>query len=117
LTLGKSVEMTMHGMTLFAPIFLILAGVDPAHAGWVSIEARADWGGRDFWCSPGAQPEHNVCNVNRRGYVATCWDDRNEGWPFPNCTGYRSWCTYKHITLTTPPDGKAPPGDVYVCTP
>jgi hypothetical protein len=96
---------------------------------WVDTGTNADWGGRDYAYTSTSFPKYNVketvlCDANRVGYVATCWDARSNGYPsnialtdIPAGTAPAQWCTYKdnQIRLSTPPDGRAPAGRVYIC--
>lgn len=95
---------------------------------WFDTKMSADWGGRDRAYSKDSIPKYSVsgadlCNENRLGYVAVCWDTRPNGYPVgvPNDLNGAitpSWCTYKgpEIELATRPDGNAPPGRVFLCS-
>ena len=96
---------------------------------WTDTGTSADWGGRDYAYTSNSIPKYSVkdaalCDANRVGYVATCWDARPNGYPpnvsltdIPLGTSPAQWCTYKdnRIRLSTPPDGGAPAGRVYIC--
>jgi hypothetical protein len=95
---------------------------------WFDTSISADWGGRDRASSNGSIPKYSLpatdlCNDNRIGYVAVCWDTRPNGYPanvptdIPGGSSPPNWCTYKgpEIRLATPPDGRAPPGRVFLC--
>lgn len=94
---------------------------------WVDTGLNADWGGQDYAFTEGSAPKYQVkdmklCDDNRIGYVATCWDSRPNGYPAVALTDVASgakpeqWCTYKNsaIHLSTAPNGAAP-GRVYIC--
>jgi hypothetical protein len=97
--------------------------------GWSDTGTNADWAGRDYAFTSTAIPKYDVrgvtlCSANNIGYVAVCWDQRPEGYPtgidvtdIPTGGKPPRWCTYKdnRVKLSTPPDGHAPPGRVYVC--
>lgn len=95
--------------------------------GWVETEVQADWDGRDIAYTKGIIPRLSVafdglCNQERSGAVAVCWQDRRGGYPPGVPSDFKgvspAWCTYKNasIQLNTPPDGRAPPGIVFVCS-
>jgi hypothetical protein len=97
-------------------------------AAWFDTTLSADWNGRDRASSNGSIPKYglpvtDLCNENRIGYVAVCWDTRPNGYPrdvptdIPGGSSPPTWCTYKgaEIRLATPPDGRAPPGRVFLC--
>ena len=95
---------------------------------WFDTTISADWAGRDRAFTKESIPKYSVsgadlCSENRLGYVAVCWDTRPSGYPggVPNDLNGAitpSWCTYKgpEIRLSTPPDGRAPPGRVFLCS-
>jgi hypothetical protein len=89
--------------------FLTIAAGE-ARTEWKSTGIRADWSGRDFACSEGPKPSPELCNAGTRGFVAVCWSSRQTG----ECNNKAQWCTYKKVTLETPPDGSAP-GELYIC--
>jgi hypothetical protein len=96
---------------------------------WVDTRTNADWGGRDRAFTATDLPKYRVgdevlCDENRAGTIATCWENRPEGYPGGNlptdinrAQAPAKWCTYKDstINLGTPPDGRAPKGRVYLC--
>jgi hypothetical protein len=96
---------------------------------WVDTGTNADWGGRDRAFTSGTIPKYVVqetrlCDENRAGTIATCWENRPDGYPPGNiptdinlAKPPSQWCTYKDstINLATPPDGRAPRGRVYLC--
>jgi len=93
---------------------------------WVDTGTSADWGGRDSASTFGLIPKYSVattrlCDENHAGSIAVCWDNRPSGYPSGVATDITGltpqWCTYKDssIRLSTSPDGKAPPGRVYLC--
>jgi hypothetical protein len=93
---------------------------------WVDTGLQADWGGNDRAFAKGLTPRYRVlttelCGDNDLGLVATCWDNRLGGHE-PNVPSDvdqsdREWCAYKNKTVkvTTPANGGAPPGRVYLC--
>lgn len=92
---------------------------------WVNTEAIADWTRRDFASTSGLLPKYTVagtalCDENRLGAVAVCWEDRQVGYPQGVPTDIsgtpRQWCTYKQSTVrvSTPTDGGATTR-LYVC--
>lgn len=93
---------------------------------WIDTTSSADWGGRDVASTTGLIPRYRVkdmrlCDENRNGSIAVCWDNRPNGFPAGVPTDISGapaqWCTYKDssVKLSTPPDGRAPPGRVYLC--
>jgi hypothetical protein len=122
---GQLVDPTKHdkGPAAEAP------AINTSQINWVDTGTNADWGGRDYAFTSGSFPKYKVketvlCDASRVGYVATCWDARPNGFPssitltdIPAGTAPALWCTYKdnQIRLSTPPDGKAPAGRVYIC--
>jgi hypothetical protein len=94
---------------------------------WFDTLSQADWGGRDIAYTVGLLPQYKsttgqiLCDGSRLGNVVTCWDDRPDG----RAAGVDStvpldakvWCAYKDssIKVSTPPDGHAPPGHIFVC--
>jgi hypothetical protein len=93
---------------------------------WVDTGTSADWGGRDVAFTAGIIPKYSVkstklCDENHPDAIATCWDNRPNGFPFGTPTDVTGtpaqWCTYKDssIRIFTPPDGHAIPGRVYLC--
>jgi hypothetical protein len=94
---------------------------------WVDTGTKADWGGRDVAYTVGLTPKYKVkdtalCDENHIGSIATCWENRPNGYPAGvNATDVAGapaqWCTYKDssIGLLTPPDGAAPRGRVFMC--
>jgi hypothetical protein len=102
---------------------------DNSNIYWTDSGTNADWGGRDYAYTSSPVPKYRVkdaslCDANRVGYVATCWDARPNGFPpnvdltdVPRGTTPAQWCTYKdnQIRLSTPPDGHAPAGRVFIC--
>jgi hypothetical protein len=103
--------------------------VNASQLNWIDTGTNADWGGRDYAYTSTSRPKYTVkettlCDAGKVGYVATCWDARPTGFPpnvaltdVPAGMAPAQWCTYKdnQIRLSTPPDGKAPPGRVYIC--
>ncbi len=94
---------------------------------WVDTTTSADWGGRDVASTTGTIPKYRVkdmplCDENHMGSIAVCWDNRPNGFPGGVPTDLSGapaqWCTYKDssVKLSTSPDGRAPPGHVYLCT-
>jgi hypothetical protein len=86
---------------------------------WVSTGTKGDWGGRDIAFTAGSEPRYDLkgmvlCDENRDGSVAVCWDDRPTGYPLGRPTDVLgappNWCTYKdsNVRLSTPPDGRSP---------
>jgi hypothetical protein len=96
-------------ITLTASVMCLIAAREAA-AEWKPTGIWADWGGRDFACSPGQIPKPELCSAATKGLVAVCWPSRRTG----ECNNAVQWCTYKKVTLSTAPDGSAP-GEVYVC--
>ena len=90
------------------------ASVNARDPVWTNASTSADWGGHDYGCSPGNRPKANFCNSHHSEHVAVCWSNRATGWPFRECQGKSTWCTYKDVNLSTPPNG-ASPGQVWVC--
>jgi hypothetical protein len=86
------------------------AAQTPQDVFWRDTGMQADWPDRDFSCTQGASPNSQLCNAGTRGRVAVCWLNRRTG----ECGGATAWCTYKDLTLDTPPTGVSP-GRVYVC--
>ena len=97
----------------------------PAFA-WVDTNRRLDWGGNDRAFSSGFLPKPSVggmtlCDGSNVGMVATCWENRPNGYPLgtpTDVTGQpRMWCTYKNhnVNLDTPPNGAAQLGLVHEC--
>jgi hypothetical protein len=48
---------------------------------WVDTGTNADWGGRDYAYASTSVPKYslkdtNLCDANKIGYLATCWDAR-----------------------------------------
>jgi hypothetical protein len=95
---------------------------------WVDTGLSADWGGQDYASTESSTPKYQVkdtklCDDNRIGYVATCWDSRPSGYPAVRLTDIspgakpEQWCTYKDnaVRLSTSPNGSAPAGRVYIC--
>lgn len=93
---------------------------------WVDTNVVADWGGHDIASTSGDTPDRRLkgqplCDQGHAGFIATCWSIRTSGYPASVPTDIvgnpNSWCTYKDasIKLTTPPNGHATPGRVYVC--
>lgn len=98
---------------------------------WADTGTKADWGGRDYAYSSGLTPKYGftsvggapviVCDADRIGVIATCWDNRTDGYPIGKPADFsgisQQWCTYKEssISLATPPDGSAAPGRIYIC--
>jgi len=93
-----------------ASVMCLTVAAGEAGAEWKPTGIRADWGGRDFACSQGSIPKPELCNAATKGLVAVCWPSRKTG----ECNNATEWCTYKKVTLSTPPDGSAP-GELYVC--
>lgn len=106
--------------------------------GWAYLPKYVhDWDRRDYAVTSGALPKGlgkdgkasvELCSAAHVGMVAECWNDREftkpmdalkvdemSGRPDINT---RRWCTYKvaSVNLSTPPDGRAPPPKVFVCT-
>jgi hypothetical protein len=83
-----------------------------AHAQtWMDTGRQGDWSGSDFSCTAGsAIPSASLCNAGTRGRVAVCWRTRQVG----ECGNANMWCTYKDITLATPPNGNNP-GQIWEC--
>jgi hypothetical protein len=86
------------------------AAQTPQDLFWRDTGMQADWPDRDFSCTQGASPNSQLCNPGTRGRIAVCWLSRRTG----ECGGATAWCTYKDLTLDTPPTGVSP-GRVYVC--
>lgn len=95
---------------------------------WVDTDTLADWVGRDYAYTENSRPKYQVknnvlCDSTKIGYVATCWEARPDGYPnvdltdIPTGTKPAQWCTYKdsRIKLSTPRDGQAPVGRIYIC--
>ena len=91
---------------------------------WIDTGTSADWAGRDIASTTGSIPKYGVSDkalCEENGLIAVCWDNRQGGYPLgvpTDLAGQPSqWCTYKNPTvrISTPPDGKAPPGRVYLC--
>jgi hypothetical protein len=94
-----------------AGIFCLLAMSSQAQSpAWTNTNRQADWGDSDYGCSPGNTPEPRFCDSTHVGHVAVCWPNRRTG----ECGGATSWCTYKTIDASAPPNG-ASPGTVWVC--
>jgi hypothetical protein len=96
--------------TLIVSIACLIIGGSEAGAQWKETQIRGDWKGRDFACTLGQDPDGTKCNAATKGLVAVCWPSRKTG----GCGGSGPWCTYKKITVSTPPDGSTP-GKVYTC--
>jgi len=60
-------------------LIVILAGVGPAHAKWVSIEAKGDWGAE----ISGARPDLSPSTMSATSTGAAMW-------PFAGMTGTRA---------------------------
>jgi hypothetical protein len=94
---------------------------------WFDTSAKADWGGRDLAYTQGHLPRYSsskgvpLCDASRIGNVVTCWDNRTGGQgPIADNDVSGSdprWCAYKDssVRIATPPDGRAPPGQIFVC--
>jgi hypothetical protein len=94
---------------------------------WFDTLSQADWAGRDIAYTEGLLPHYksgggqNLCDGTRLGNVATCWDDRPGG-RAPDVDSNvpsdgKVWCAYKNssVRVSTPPDGRAPPGRIFIC--
>lgn len=79
--------------------------------GWKAFGAPADWSGRDFSCTTGANPVPALCNTATIGSVAVCWTSRQTG----ECGGAVAWCTYKNVSVASDPANGSSPGAVYLC--
>lgn len=94
---------------------LLLSGVSsPSLAdglGWKPFGAPADWSGRDFSCTVGANPVPALCNTATIGSVAVCWMSRQSG----ECGGAVAWCTYKNVSVASDPANGSSPGAAYLC--
>src|SRR6266702_3682837 len=90
--------------TLMASVMSLAIVAGEASAEWKLTGIRTDWGGRDFACSQGPMPKSELCTAATKGLVAICWASRRTG----ECNNAVEWCTYKKVTLSTPPDGSAP---------
>jgi hypothetical protein len=95
---------------LIVSLACLAIGGSEAGAEWKETTIRGDWNGRDFRCTQGLLPQPDLCNAATKGLVAVCWPSRKTG----DCGSSGPWCTYKKVTLSTPPDGSTP-GVVYTC--
>ncbi len=96
---------------------------------WIDTGTNADWGGRDRAFTSTDIPKYvagdsMLCDENHTATLATCWQNRAGGYPPGNvptdidrAKPTSQWCTYKDstINISTPPDGYAPKGRVYIC--
>jgi hypothetical protein len=94
-------------------------------AKWADVRAGADWVGMDVACSrsekqpdTSIKPDPKQCTPQTLGMVANCWAYRTEGYPFDECKGAKSWCTYKDqskVTVTTIQARGTNTGRIFVC--
>ena len=103
-----------------AIIFLLYTSSTKAY--WTNVGTQADWGGNDEDCEPAALPSKNLCDDQRLGRIAVCWEpNENGGYPpgkaGDRCRGKQPWCTYKNsnVRVGVAATGQAPKGRVYVC--
>jgi hypothetical protein len=103
-----------------AVIFLSYTSSTKAY--WTNVGTLADWGGNDEDCEPAALPIKILCDDQRLGRIAVCWDHREDGGYPPGkagdrCRGKEPWCTYKNsnVRIGIAATGQAPKGRVYVC--
>ncbi len=103
-----------------AIIFLSFTASTKAY--WTNVGTLADWGGDDDDCESAALPSKNLCDDQRLGRIAVCWDpNQNGGYPpgraGDRCRGKQPWCTYKNsnVRIGVAATGHAPKGRVYVC--
>lgn len=101
---------------------------------WTATGLQADWTERDWAFTAGGSPKYVVtpigsksvevlCDHNRVGSVAVCWDNRPTGYvrtikvtDIDLNSSPPQWCTYKDkgVKLSTSPNGSAP-GNVFIC--
>ena len=100
----------------FAKASVILAKA-PRSGRWINARAKGDWPGKDFACTGGVMPKVKFCDSAHVGNVAVCWvpKDRQTGYPFKECQGQKSWCTYKSVNLSQRQTGSRP-GQLYICS-